>query len=662
MPVSVAVPFSVSPVRTVTRPAAPIERLASRRTVSRLPVVPLADSVPDPTTTAFCTPPPWKLKRPGPARMEKVSPALAINPPSAMVRPAVSGWIVPSSRKVPLGPPRVPLPPRTVRPLPRVTRPPPTGRTKLVAGKSLPEAKAIVPVPSTTWPPSNSRRAGLTVLVPVSVAVPFSVRPFCTVTVVAAAIVIPPLACTTRAGDTPPLRLKLAPVTARSENSTSDRTVAGMLNVTVPVAEMRTSSVGNGTRAGSQFDATCQLPPPGATHSIVAGTVVSVTVNVPAAVPLGVVMVTERGPIGALAAITKRTLRVVGLPVPRSVTVTPLPSIPTLETAARFCPCICAVTTVPCRPELGTIAVTIGGPPLTVNVLTTSAGSAFPATSRTPPARRRTVTTAFAGNGTLGVKVKPVLPAIAIVPLTVPAAVTVTFPVFAELARIPSSNTTVIGAVGRTPSAPPGGVIEVTAGGVASCSIWSGAPVRSSVTAGDGFPAASVACTERSFVASVTSGTDTAKRPEAPAVVDAGALPPSTRTVLPASAVPVTAIWRAFVRTGSGSTTGGAGGVPSGGAVVKENTRTPTAGVASARPHASASAFVRRTWIAVSVGSGALARKRSVRVPSSNVVTPAMGLPPTTSPLATTPPCTTWKLSPVSVPGSMAPLNSTTIA
>ena len=73
----------------------------------------------------------------------------------------------------------------------------------------------------------------------------------------------------------------------------------------------------------------------------------SITVNPAVSLPPGVVTVTIRGPTDAAASMTNCTLRTLSLPVVRSTTVTPVPSITILLISLKPMPWICPLTVVP---------------------------------------------------------------------------------------------------------------------------------------------------------------------------------------------------------------------------------------------------------------------------------------------------------------------------
>ena len=126
--------------------------------------------------------------------------------------------------------------------------------------------------------------------------------------------------------------------------------------------------------------------------------------------------------------------------------------------------------------------------------------------------------------------------------------------------------------------------------------------------------------------------------PPAVAVPVAVPDPPVTVTVLPASAVPDTAILGALVSSGTGFTWGAAGAEVSGGWVVKLASLTPTGGVCSGLPQVSFTSSVSRMRTVWPAGRLAAGRNVNVRDWLLKVPEPATGVPPVTSPPLSVPP------------------------
>ncbi len=130
------------------------------------------------------------------------------------------------------------------------------------------------------------------------------------------------------------------------------------------------------------------------------------------------------------------------------------------------------------------------------------------------------------------------------------------------------------------------------------------------------------------------------------------ATPPVTVTVVPAGALPVTAIVDRLVMAGKGVTLGAAGGATGAAEVWNEKSCTPFAAVDSAVPQPSCRLFVRRTTIGVEYGRLACGVNVSVLPTLVRPTLPAISVPPETSPLTIVAPANTAKLSFSALTGS----------
>ena len=171
----------------------------------------------------------------------------------------------------------------------------------------------------------------------------------------------------------------------------------------------------------------------------------------------------------------------------------------------------------------------------------------------------------------------------------------VKFRLFTVSALIGSLNTTWITTSLATSRLPLAGETVASCGRTLSFIIASDWPLLSTEVAVEILPEASVASTDKLFVAFKFSGTETLKNPAAEAGVSTAAKPPRTVTMLPASASPLICTDDRLVISTIGLTNGKTGARVSGGIVRKLINCTPIGGVCKGLPQTSRRPSVSRT-------------------------------------------------------------------